>query len=85
MQTPVARSERRQLKAKEVKEAETDDGREERRRNTLVEDIVPVRVFEEQVRLDLYGIRLSRSQSPGRIASEELRAASWLVMVRGGG
>lgn len=42
-------------------EVVTNNSREEGTRDTLVEDIVPVCILEEQMRLDLLCIRFTRS------------------------
>lgn len=53
----------------------THDVGEEGTGNTLVEDVVPVGILEEEVRLDLGGISLARTESTDRVASEELCVA----------
>lgn len=65
--TTTARRER------ERESERTHDGRVERTRDALVEDVVPVRVLEEEVRLDLGGVGLARAESASRVLGEELR------------
>jgi hypothetical protein len=45
----------------------TYDGREVRRRNTLVENVVKVNVLEEWMLLNLFRIALARSKTTGRV------------------
>jgi hypothetical protein len=50
----------------------TDRG-EEGRRDPFVENVVPIRVFEEQVRLDLDGVGFGSSETTRRVLCEKLR------------
>lgn len=46
---------------------EAYDGREVRRGNTLVEDVVEINILEERMLLDLFRIGFTRSEATGRI------------------
>lgn len=53
---------------------ETYNSGEERTRDPLVEDVIPVGVLEEQVLFDFNSVGFSRSQSSDWIPREQLRS-----------